>query len=210
MRTKGFTLIELLIVVAIIAILAAIAVPNFLEAQARAKVSRVKADMRTVATALEAYAVDERRVPIGPGEAAALEYADGTWPQWSQSLTTPVAYLTSIPRDPFLVKGGLSSEGQGFDAELFRYVAQVHSIIDQQAKNNSARRAKEAGFIWGLGSFGPSRNKSHLDGATANLAGILAGKDGTFIYDPSNGTVSRGYIIRTNKGELQASQLNLR
>jgi len=57
-RAKGFTLIELLIVVAIIAILAAIAVPNFLEAQVRAKVSRAKTDMRTIATGLEAYFVD--------------------------------------------------------------------------------------------------------------------------------------------------------
>ncbi len=59
----GFTLIELLIVVAIIAILAAIAVPNFLEAQTRAKVSRVKSDMRTVATALESYRVDGNKYP---------------------------------------------------------------------------------------------------------------------------------------------------
>ena len=60
---KGFTLIELLIVVAIIAILAAIAVPNFLEAQTRAKVSRVLSDMRTVNTALETYKIDNNKYP---------------------------------------------------------------------------------------------------------------------------------------------------
>src|SRR5436309_2575639 len=64
MQAKGFTLIELLIVVAIIAVLAAIAVPNFLEAQTRSKVSRTLSDMRTIATALEAYRMDNRSYPI--------------------------------------------------------------------------------------------------------------------------------------------------
>ena len=63
---KAFTLIELLIVVAIIAILAAIAVPNFLEAQMRAKVSRCNADMRTIATGLESYRVDNNSLPHRP------------------------------------------------------------------------------------------------------------------------------------------------
>ncbi len=68
---RGFTLIELLIVVAIIAILAAIAVPNFLEAQVRSKVSRVKADMRTLATAIETYTVDNNKpMPIYNGPTA--------------------------------------------------------------------------------------------------------------------------------------------
>ena len=63
MRHRGFTLIELLIVIAIIAILALIAVPNFLEAQTRAKVSRVLADMRAYATSLEAYMADYGAYP---------------------------------------------------------------------------------------------------------------------------------------------------
>jgi len=64
MKTKqGFTLIELLIVVAIIAILAAIAIPNFLAAQVRSKVSRSKAELRTFATALESYQVDNNVYP---------------------------------------------------------------------------------------------------------------------------------------------------
>src|SRR5690349_9257970 len=65
---RAFTLIELLIVVAIIAILAAIAVPNFLEAQTRAKVSRVKSDQRSLATAIESYRVDNNEYPEGTDE----------------------------------------------------------------------------------------------------------------------------------------------
>src|SRR5689334_15687009 len=89
---KGFTLIELLIVVAIIAILAGIAVPNFLEAQVRYKVTRSLAEMRTIATASEIYRIGHRgALPGNPAKnmfnwIARYEY-------WS-ALTTPTAYMS--------------------------------------------------------------------------------------------------------------------
>ncbi len=106
---KAFTLIELLIVVAIIAILAAIAVPNFLEAQMRAKVARTKSDLRTCATAMEAYRVDNNLPPV-TGEYSASGQERG-FLKWQDSagqvhgpgrlVTSPVAYLTDIPYDVF-------------------------------------------------------------------------------------------------------------
>jgi len=60
---KGFTLIELLIVVAIIGIIAAIAIPNLLNAIDRGKQKRTMADMRSIGTAVESYAVDNNFYP---------------------------------------------------------------------------------------------------------------------------------------------------
>ncbi len=86
-KQYGFTLIELLIVVAIIGILAAIAVPNFMNAQIRAKIARVQADQQAYSTAMDMYHMDNgNRVP----------------PQseiWR--ITTPVAYIASLNPDPF-------------------------------------------------------------------------------------------------------------
>jgi type II secretion system protein G len=62
-RESGFTLIELLIVIAIIGILAAIAIPNLLNAVQRGKQKRSMSDMRALATAIEAYAVDNNQYP---------------------------------------------------------------------------------------------------------------------------------------------------
>ena len=91
---KAFTLIELLIVVAIIAILAAIAVPNFLEAQTRAKVSRVKNDHRAIAVGLEGYAVDHN---LYPPKDSMLPAGDC----WANRLTPPIAYASCCCEDPF-------------------------------------------------------------------------------------------------------------
>ena len=73
-NSKGFTLIELLIVVAIIGIIAAIAIPNLLNAIDRGKQKRTMADLRSIGTAVEAYAVDANVYPVA-ASAAALQLA---------------------------------------------------------------------------------------------------------------------------------------
>ena len=64
MKRRGFTLIELMVVIAIIIILAAIAIPNYLTMTARAKKSRVASDFASIATALETYRADWNTYPV--------------------------------------------------------------------------------------------------------------------------------------------------
>jgi len=102
---NGFTLIELLIVIAIILILIAIALPNFLEAQIRAKVTKAKGEIRGLAFAMEAYNLDWKNYPAeteGDWLTRSRLEAGHTW------LTTPIAYIAQVPEDPF---AGQSANG---------------------------------------------------------------------------------------------------
>ncbi len=71
-NTKGFTLIELLIVVVIIGILAAIAIPKFAATKERAYLALMKSDLRNLATAEEGYAANNSGRYVAPNDSAAV------------------------------------------------------------------------------------------------------------------------------------------
>jgi general secretion pathway protein G len=96
-RESGFTLIELLIVIAIIGILAAIAIPNLLNAVQRGKQKRTMADMRAVATAIEAYAVDNNIYPQAACAAGLMTTGDAIIGLTSFGTLAPT-YIASPPR----------------------------------------------------------------------------------------------------------------
>lgn len=179
-RPSGFTLIELLIVVAIIAILAAIAVPNFLEAQTRSKVSRAQADMRSLATALEAYQVDTNHYP------PALRGSN--WKGELQRLvplSTPVSYITNIPLDVFQETSGAATRGSYWDYSDREAVSKAFGAATWDVNWGNTQGAN-----WRLASNGPDR--------MPNFMGLGTGPSfpASFEYDPTNGTISPGDIIR--------------
>ncbi|GAB4313636.1 MAG: hypothetical protein Kow0059_04910 [Candidatus Sumerlaeia bacterium] len=223
---RAFTLIELLIVVAIIAILAAIAVPNFLEAQVRSKVSRTKADMRSMATALEAYAVDHNVYPnCHAFGIATRNYVSGnpSDPLILERLSTPIAYITNtVVKDPFLLKGRIGpanacslasatvipvSPGTDTAAALNSYIYQAWNQFGRYTlppDSFSTGLQDRSARAWLLHSAGPDSVYHNLGGILANNGPADVGCTINLIYDPTNGTVSFGSIYRMG-GMAQAS-----
>src|SRR5579863_10546457 len=101
---RGFTLIEMMIVVAIIAILVAILVPNFMRARAQAQTAACEANLKEIATALELYQTDHQSYP----NAAALTNVTNTDPNIGP-------YLRQTPIDPVAPAGNYQYETTGYN-----------------------------------------------------------------------------------------------
>ena len=176
-------MIELLIVVAIIAILAGIAVPNFLEAQTRAKVSRAKSDLRAMGIALETWRIEVGHYPASfPGNPSLTSL---------QALSTPIAHISSIPSDVF-AEGVIKSSYPGmFDwSEPYKlngnllYPLTFQYFLKAFDEDDTSAWSSHSEARWCFTSVGPDAFPTGL--------GL-----GTPAYDPSNGTTSYGDIYYT-------------
>jgi prepilin-type N-terminal cleavage/methylation domain-containing protein len=208
-KASGFTLIELLIVVAIIAILAAIAVPNFLEAQTRAKITRVKADMRTLSIGMGAYYVDNNQVP--PNIDSNKHANNNVNYKWGMTvgaccwrLTTPVAYLATVSAlgSPFwvntlnshynwvLMANGQESPSYIDVGNTYWFCGNKYGVLVTKEmmpleKTWEASGMLKPSHIWYVVSAGPSK-------VWEELRVPPSGQNIPVPYDPTNGTVSKG------------------
>ncbi len=176
-RPNGFTLIELLIVVAIIGILAAIAVPNFLNAQIRAKISKAESEMRSIVTALESYRLDNNMYPP-------WKNPDGSNKNPLNRrlipLTTPIAYISAVPQDPFIYgpPGARMNENQN-EAYITYDYTEARSRVHFGGRSVLPAQARCAEFK--LTSAGPDYTNTWGN---------------TVTYMPTNGLTSFGDMIR--------------
>jgi prepilin-type N-terminal cleavage/methylation domain-containing protein len=207
-QEKGFTLIELLIVIAIILILIAIALPNFLEAQTRSKITRNSAEMRGLALALESYRTDFPRYPpqsfYEPTQFAPLPTVTCNVCSLF-SLTTPIPYMTSVPRDLFAPEGD-SIYNDSTDSEVplhpvdnehgmsYLYWSQESLRFNRQTATADAMKVN--GINYTLLGVGPDRDLDTINLGSANFAGART-NNVPWAYSPTNGTKSSGDVLRT-------------
>lgn len=185
---RGFTLIELLIVIAIILILIAIALPNFMEAQMRAKVAKVKGDLRAVGMAMDNYLQDFKMYPADHDPNDLLQ-ARGLF-----QLSSPIKYISTIPVDLFNMKGsGITVEEPSFEMASTGFTP-------LKAKS---RRPKVHAFV--VFSHGPDRSDDFDNNDKWPYgAPVPCPRDTGYLnYSPTNGTSSRGDLNQSG-GEIRS------
>jgi prepilin-type N-terminal cleavage/methylation domain-containing protein len=228
-KAKGFTLIELLIVIAIILILIAIALPNFLEAQARAKYVKSAGDCRALGQAVEAFRVDRNYLLIDIwdddstfgvlrlyelfGNIANPNKATRLMRDVMAPLTTPTAYIGEIPADPFLHDPKVRATEETWTGQLdtYTYFDRDPAIPDVADKSTAAGKNKWPDDHNIQGYHSGNENRSQVKRLSdGEFALIGAGPDGEVVqsgyrgmpYTPTNGTKSAGNITWRSGGVL--------
>lgn len=200
---SGFTLVELLIVVAIIAILASIAVPNYLEAQTRSKVAAANLQMISVAMAIEMYFVDSNHYPADWAELGKPD--EPFWDTVLLRCTTPIVYISTLPLDPWTVTSPTYPTGT---VKHSRYIRGLTARGDRTYGDESMEfgdpeyrqffYGDREKYKWALISPGPDLFHEWDRGIT----GILYEGDVVY-YDPTNGTLSQGDLYIYGPGNAQ-------
>jgi general secretion pathway protein G len=208
---RGFTLIELLIVIAIILILIAIALPNFLEAQQRARLTSTRACLHMYMQSNEAYYTDFNiHIPdVDGGEREKTTRqswanlfginrgirCDGSELCSYMMLTTPIPYTKTLCYDPFLEQQGDSTIGKNIS--LPEYTTYFSGGVQR------VEYGKRYGLRYVFLSRGPDldQDANSYDGVFEHLGRHTHHESHTpVIYSPTNGSKSDGDLVTSNRG----------